>query len=127
MKSGPIVGLVPRGLTGDKGPTMRGVLAVPGATGYTGRLVAAELARRDRPYRLGARDPRRLAEVPHVPHGEAFVVDVTDPSGLDKFLDGADVLVNTVGPFSALGLPVVEAAVRKREGSSEFGVGRGVM
>jgi Saccharopine dehydrogenase NADP binding domain len=98
----------------DRMPKMRGVVAVLGATGYTGRLVAAELARRDRPYRLGARDPRRLAEVPHVSHGEVFVVDVTDPSGLDKFLDGADVLVNTVGPFSALGLPVVEAAVRKR-------------
>jgi Saccharopine dehydrogenase NADP binding domain len=92
---------------------MGGVLAVLGATGYTGKLVAAELARRDRPYRLGARDPRRIAEVPRASHGEAVVVDVTDPARLDAFLDGADVLVNTVGPFVALGLPVVEAAVRK--------------
>jgi Saccharopine dehydrogenase NADP binding domain len=90
----------------------RGMLAVLGATGYTGRLVAAELARRDRPYRLGARDDRRLAQVPRAPHGETFVVDTGDPARLDAFLEGARVLVNTVGPFMTLGLPVVEAAVR---------------
>jgi len=91
-----------------------GLLALLGATGYTGRLVAAELARRDRPYRLGARDRQRLAAVPRAAHGEAFVVDAGDPAGLDAFLHGVEVLINTVGPFSELGLPVVEAAGRNR-------------
>ena len=91
-----------------------GLLALLGATGYTGRLVAAELARRDRPYRLGARNPQRLAEVPRAARGEAFVVDAGDPTGLDAFLQGVEVLINTVGPFSELGLPVVEAVARNR-------------
>jgi len=88
------------------------LLAVLGATGYTGRLVAEELARRHRPCRLGARNPNRLAKVPRAPEGEPFVVDVHRASELDAFLDGVTVLINTVGPFTALGLPVVEAAVR---------------
>jgi saccharopine dehydrogenase-like protein len=87
-------------------------VALLGATGYTGRLVAEELARRDRPYRLGARSADRLSRVPRARHGEAVVVDVHDPSRLDAFLRGAAVLINTVGPFTSLGLPVVEAAVR---------------
>jgi hypothetical protein len=90
------------------------MLALLGATGYTGRLVASELARRAKPYRLGARDAGRLAALPRAVDGEAFVVDVTDSARLDAFLDGVDVLINTVGPFTALGLPVVEAAVRNR-------------
>src|SRR5262249_31590802 len=35
-----------------------------------------------------------------------------DRARLDRFLEGANVLINTVGPFKELGLPVVEAAVR---------------
>jgi uncharacterized protein YbjT (DUF2867 family) len=90
-----------------------GVVAVLGATGYTGRLVAAELARRSRPYRLGARSADRLAQIPRAGHSETFVVDIADPARLDAFLDGVEVLVNTVGPFTVLGLPVVQAAVQK--------------
>ena len=89
-----------------------GLVALLGATGYTGRLVAAELARGTRPYRLGARDPRKLGEVPRAAHGESRIADAKDPASLDAFLRGADVLINTVGPFTELGLPVVEAAVR---------------
>lgn len=90
----------------------KGLVALLGATGYTGRLVAAELARGERPYRLGARDRRRLEEVPRAAHGESCVVDAKDPGALDAFLSRAEVLINTVGPFTELGLPVVEAAVR---------------
>jgi hypothetical protein len=39
-------------------------------------------------------------------------VNVKDASALDAFLAGAEVLINTVGPFAELGMPVVEAAVR---------------
>jgi short subunit dehydrogenase-like uncharacterized protein len=88
------------------------VIALLGATGYTGRLVAEELARRGRRYRLGARSRDRLSAVPRAEQAEAIVVDVHDPARLDAFLRGAAVLINTVGPFTSLGLPVVEAAVR---------------
>ena len=93
-------------------PMRTRLVALLGATGYTGRLVAAELARGTRPYRLGARDVRRLAEVPRAAHGESTVVNANDAAALDAFLAGVEVLINTVGPFSELGLPVVEAAVR---------------
>jgi short subunit dehydrogenase-like uncharacterized protein len=87
------------------------VIGLLGATGYTGRLVAAELARRQLPHRLGARDPKRLATLPSSPEGEHFVVDVTQRSRLDAFFDHLDVLITTVGPFAHLGWTVAEAAV----------------
>ncbi len=87
-------------------------VALLGATGYTGRLTAAELERKGIPHRLGGRSTARLAAVPS--SAERQVVDINDPSSLDAFLDGADVLITCVGPFMALGLPVVEAAVRTR-------------
>lgn len=88
------------------------MIAVLGATGYTGRLLAAELAARGLAHRRGARDPARLATLPRAPQAETFVVDAADASRLDAFLDGAETLVTTVGPFTRLGMPVVEAAVR---------------
>src|SRR5258706_13310362 len=42
-------------------PVGTGLVALLGATGYTGRLVAAELARGERPYRLRAPGSRRRA------------------------------------------------------------------
>jgi len=89
-----------------------GIIALLGATGFTGRLVAAELAARSRPCRLGARSLDRLSRLPRGDRTETFSVDVNDRARLDRFLEGANVLINTVGPFKELGLPVVEAAVR---------------
>jgi hypothetical protein len=88
------------------------VIALLGATGYTGKLVAEELARRHLPHRLGARNPERLAALPRADDRETFVVDASEASRLDAFLDGADALINTVGPFLRLSVPVVEATVR---------------
>jgi len=41
-------------------------------------------------------------------------VDVTDEAGLVRVLSGADVVLNTVGPFFRLGPPVLRAAIRAR-------------
>src|SRR4051812_27111560 len=87
------------------------LIALLGATGYTGRLVAAELARRKLPHRLGARNPDRLAALPRSPLAETVVVDAADPAQLAALLDRADAFISTVGPFVKFGLPVVEAAV----------------
>ncbi|MCW2600356.1 MAG: Saccharopine dehydrogenase [Frankiales bacterium] len=89
---------------------MTRTVALLGATGYTGRLTAAELERKGIPHRLGGRSKARLAAVPST--GERHLVDLADPSSLDGFLDGVDVLITCVGPFTELGMPVVEAAVR---------------
>lgn len=85
-------------------------VALLGATGYTGRLTAAELERKGIPHRVGGRSAARLGAVPS--SGERHVVDIDDPASLDAFLEGADVLITCVGPFAAFGMPVVEAAVR---------------
>ncbi len=82
-----------------------------GATGYTGRLTAAELAERGIDARLGARDPRRLAALPATGDAQRVTVDTSDPAQLTAFLDGLDVLITTVGPFARLGEPVLAAAV----------------
>ena len=89
---------------------MTRTVALLGATGYTGRLVAAELARRGIEHRLGGRSAQRLEAVPSA--GERHVVDLTDAASLNGFLDGVEVLITCVGPFAEHGMPVVEAAVR---------------
>lgn len=98
-------------------------VALLGATGYTGRLVAAELGRRGIEHRLGGRSAERLEAVPS--SGERHVVDLANPAALDGFLGGADVLITCVGPFTLHGLPVVEAAVRTGtpyvDSTGEFG------
>ncbi|MDQ1396928.1 MAG: hypothetical protein QOG64_2187, partial [Acidimicrobiaceae bacterium] len=87
------------------------MIGLLGATGFTGKLVAAELDRRGLAHRRGARNPERLGALPPSDAAEPFPVDVGERGRLDAFLDGLDVVINTVGPFSQMGLPVVEAAV----------------
>ena len=83
-----------------------------GATGYTGRLVADELASRNITHRRGGRSRAKLDALPPTPNAETLEVDASNPVELDAFLDGIDALITTVGPFAELGMPVVEAAVR---------------
>jgi short subunit dehydrogenase-like uncharacterized protein len=102
---------------------MTRTVALLGATGYTGRLTAAELTRRGIPHRIGGRSATRLEAVPS--QAERHVVDLEQPATLDAFLDGADVLITCVGPFTTFGMPVVEAAVRTGtpyvDSTGEFG------
>jgi short subunit dehydrogenase-like uncharacterized protein len=106
-------------------------IGVLGATGYTGRLVVAELARRGVGARLGGRDEGRLAALASPGSGsgsspgsgpgsgsapagapaERMVVDVTDAKQLGSFLDGLDAVISCVGPFAIFGDAVVDAAV----------------
>lgn len=88
------------------------MIGLLGATGYTGRLVGAELARRGIPHRLGARSPERLAALPHSDVAEPFAVDVGERARLDSFMAGLDGVISTVGPFARLGMPAVDAAAR---------------
>jgi short subunit dehydrogenase-like uncharacterized protein len=82
-----------------------------GATGYTGRLTATEFALRDVEVRLGGRSAERLAKVDGAGTSDRVTVDTTDSASLKTFLDGLDVVISTVGPFTSLGRPVVDAAV----------------
>src|SRR5690606_23368897 len=83
-----------------------------GATGYTGaRTVEAMVARGVRPV-LAGRDTRRLAELAERLGGlETALAHVGEPASVAALVGRGDVLVSTVGPFTALGEPAVRAAV----------------
>ena len=85
-----------------------------GATGFTGRLIAAYLAgAAPASARLGlaGRSEAKLAEVAATLGREVgiVVVDATDPIGLRRLADATRVLMTTVGPYTAHGDPVVGA------------------
>jgi short subunit dehydrogenase-like uncharacterized protein len=84
-------------------------IAVYGASGYSGRLIAAELAAAGHAVVLAGRDPARLRAVGQR-LGPAAEVRVA-PLGSGDFLDGCDAVVNAAGPFAQLGGPVLEAAI----------------
>jgi short subunit dehydrogenase-like uncharacterized protein len=93
-------------------------VVVFGATGVTGRRVAAYLAERaaDGPLRWAAaarsaeRLTRQLAEV-GVSAPETMVADVGDPESLAAMASRTRVVLNLVGPYTLYGRPVIEACV----------------
>jgi hypothetical protein len=95
------------------GATQRaGPIAVAGATGYTGRLVARELRRRGREVVLVGRDRDRLrGAAEDVGGGEIRAVARWDRRGLTAALRNCLAVVACAGPFVVAGRPVVEAAI----------------
>jgi short subunit dehydrogenase-like uncharacterized protein len=89
-----------------------------GATGYTGRLVARALARRQLPFRIAGRSPEKLvhlaetlaSELPTAIPPAWLVADATQPDTLPSLFQDTRVLVNCAGPFTDLGEPVVAQA-----------------
>ncbi|OLT05039.1 hypothetical protein BJF90_20425 [Pseudonocardia sp. CNS-004] len=86
-------------------------IALNGASGYTGRLAVAELARRDIDAVLVGRDRERLRTAVAGTDFEIRIADVTDPDALETAFADVDAVVNTAGPFARLGAPVVRAAI----------------
>jgi short subunit dehydrogenase-like uncharacterized protein len=88
---------------------------VLGATGFTGRLVAAELAVRAHGTRLSwgiaGRDPVRLQQLAEELPGDpaTVVVDVERPASVVAAAARTRVLATTVGPFARLGVEVARA------------------
>ena len=88
------------------------LVAVFGATGYTGHLIAHELRRHGVPLLLAGRDPGKLeALAAQLGGAETLVARVGDQASLDALASRARVLINCVGPFVDLGEPVVRAAI----------------
>jgi short subunit dehydrogenase-like uncharacterized protein len=86
-----------------------------GATGFTGRLVAEELARRTAGTRLrwgiAGRDRAALDAVAATLDGDPdrIVLDATDPVQLRRVVPRTRVLATTVGPYARLGFEVARA------------------
>ncbi len=92
-----------------------------GATGYTGRLVAAHLlktygAEGDLKWAMAGRSADKLAEVRAEIGAPAslptIVADATDPASIDAMVRRADVVISTVGPYQLYGAPLVEGCAR---------------
>ncbi|GAV43838.1 saccharopine dehydrogenase family protein [Streptomyces acidiscabies] len=87
-------------------------IAVYGASGFTGRLVVAELARRGVPVVLVGRDENRLRTAAEgVPRTEVRHAGVENPSALAAAFADCAAVVNCVAPFELFGEPVVRAAI----------------
>ena len=92
-------------------------VAVFGATGFTGRLVAGYLAEHaPGGVRIGlaGRSEKRLADVraqlpPVASAWPLLVADSADPASLAALAQAAQVVVSTVGPYRRQGLALVEA------------------
>jgi len=91
-----------------------GAVAVYGATGYTGRLIAAELVQMGIATVLAGRSRESLeqlaAELNGVPDVVAVALD--DHAALKSLCAGVRTIVNAAGPFSATCEPIARAAVR---------------
>lgn len=89
-------------------------LALLGATGFTGRLTAAYLARRLPPearWALAGRDLGRLKAVRDTLGGDVPLLhaDANDPDSLRDLAASSRVVVSTAGPYIHLGEPLVAA------------------
>lgn len=91
-------------------------VVVYGATGYTGRLIVEYLREYHIPFVAAGRDKARLddvvGKVPGVEDIEHEIVEVIDDvDALTELFTGAQVVLNTVGPFKSFGDTTVEAAL----------------
>jgi short subunit dehydrogenase-like uncharacterized protein len=90
-----------------------GPIAIYGATGYTGRLVAAELRRRGAEVVLAGRSEPKLRIVAEdlgagIP---VRAVPLDDQAALCELLDPCAAVISCAGPFQLHGEPVLAAAV----------------
>jgi short subunit dehydrogenase-like uncharacterized protein len=90
-----------------------GAIAVYGATGYTGTLVAHELHRRGLECVLAGRDAGKLARLAERLGGgvRTHAVELEDRDGLRHLLGDCAVVISCAGPFIGCGEPVARAAV----------------
>jgi short subunit dehydrogenase-like uncharacterized protein len=90
-----------------------GPIAVYGATGFTGRLIAAELRRRGADLVLAGRNQAKL-EILSEELGDGIrtrAVGLEDAAGLRELLEPCAAVIACAGPFRLHGEPVLAAAV----------------
>lgn len=86
-------------------------IAVYGASGFTGKLVVAELARQGIEPVLAGRDPARLRAVAGRIGAETRTAGIDDPDALRRAFQDCAAVINCVTPFDSFGEPVLRAAI----------------
>lgn len=82
-----------------------------GATGYTGRLIAAEATRRGMPPLLAGRDGSSLAELAEELGCAAEVVGLDEKDRLHEIVGTCDAVLHCAGPFVHTSRPVLDACL----------------
>jgi len=82
-----------------------------GATGHTGRFIAAEIVRRGWAPVLAGRNADALAVLAADYGVEAKAARVDDAGALNELLAGADAIINAAGPFGDTSPHLIEAAL----------------
>ncbi|HET6856819.1 MAG TPA: saccharopine dehydrogenase NADP-binding domain-containing protein [Streptomyces sp.] len=90
------------------------LIAIYGATGHTGRLVAAELLSRERPVLLAGRSSEALealaADLGRPGLVRTHTAPLDDPKALRSLAESAAALIHCAGPYAETGAPVAQAA-----------------
>lgn len=82
-----------------------------GANGYTGRLIAVEAARRGRRPILAGRNRQAVEDLAAVLDLPGRCFDLADPARLEQELADVEVVLHCAGPFSATGMPMLQACL----------------
>jgi short subunit dehydrogenase-like uncharacterized protein len=85
------------------------MIIVYGASGYTGRMVCAELQRRKLPFIAAGRDEEKLKKLPGNP--EISVAPLDDAAALERLMKRGKCVLDCAGPFVRMGKPVQDAAL----------------
>ena len=93
-----------------------GPIVVYGASGYTGKLICAELAQRGADFVIAGRSRDRLEAVAAELGGERTVAAVAldDGPALRGLVGGAAAVIGCAGPFTLHGEPLIAAAASRR-------------
>ncbi len=92
-------------------PSPAGRLLVYGATGYTGRLIAAEAAARGAAVVLAGRSPEKLERVATPLGLPSRVASLDDPARLAAMLEDFSAVLHVAGPFSKTVRPMLDACL----------------
>lgn len=87
-------------------------LMIYGATGYTGRMVAAHAKAAGTPIILGGRTEKALADLALKLGAEYRVFALDDEARIDRSLEDVAAIVNAAGPFMRTAKILMEAAIR---------------
>jgi len=92
-------------------PNQRGPIAVYGATGFTGKLVAEELKRREADFVIAGRSQGKLDALSTKLGGVPVVAaSLDDAAALRSLLEPCAAVIACAGPFTLHGEPVLAAA-----------------
>src|SRR5262245_14346600 len=88
-------------------------VVVYGATGYTGRLICAELKKQKVPFVISGRDEGklRLLKTTLALDAPILAAALDDAAALRKMAESARVVLDCAGPFVKWGKPVQDAAL----------------